>query len=67
MVQAGKRLNPPEPLADIKKRTAAMVAMIPDAIRQLDDPQPLPVEISDELKQLTQQTEKRLEQEAADV
>jgi len=41
--------------------------MIPDAIRQLDDPQPLQVDISDELKQLTQQTEKRLEQEAADV
>ncbi|MEQ9552756.1 MAG: nicotinate phosphoribosyltransferase [Coleofasciculus sp. G3-WIS-01] len=67
MVKEGKRLNPPEPLADIKKRTAATVAMIPDSIRQVDDPQPLQVDISDELKQLTQQTEKRLEQEAADV
>jgi nicotinate phosphoribosyltransferase len=58
-MKQGQRLQPPEPLEEIQKRTAASVATLSASTRQLNDPIPLPVEISDALQQLTQATQQR--------
>lgn len=65
VLKQGERLQPPEPLEAIQKRTATTVAMLPDFTRQLNEPKFLPVEISDSLQQLTQKTQRRLETEAS--
>ncbi|NES01351.1 MAG: nicotinate phosphoribosyltransferase, partial [Symploca sp. SIO1B1] len=57
VMQQGKRLQPPEPLTEIAQRAAASVAAIPDSTREINQPTPLLVEISDALEQLTVATE----------
>ncbi len=52
----GNRLFAPEDLDAIAHRTAASVATLPSSVRRLIDPEPLPVEISHGLKQLTEHT-----------
>ena len=52
----GVRLSPPESLDDIAQRTAAAVSALPLSVRRLQDPQPLPVNISDGLEALTART-----------
>lgn len=64
VVQQGQRVYPVDPLDTIRDRTRAGVTSLPDAMRQLDRPQPLQPEISQPLQQLTQQVEARLAQEA---
>jgi nicotinate phosphoribosyltransferase len=54
----GKRVQEPESLEDIAKRTAASVASLPAQTRQLDNPISPPVEISTDLLSLTQKTKK---------
>ncbi len=54
----GKRLQTPESLTAIAQRTAASVASLPLATRHLTNPQPLRVEMSPQLLELTQQTKK---------
>jgi nicotinate phosphoribosyltransferase len=59
VMKQGQRMQPPELLEDIKKRTSASVATLSTATRQLENPiEPL-VEISDALQQLTQVTQQR--------
>jgi nicotinate phosphoribosyltransferase len=58
VVKQGKILQRPEHLEAIAKRTAASVASLPAATRQLDNPISLPVEISADLQILTQKTQK---------
>ncbi|NES24782.1 MAG: nicotinate phosphoribosyltransferase, partial [Symploca sp. SIO3E6] len=53
VMQQGKSLQKPEPLTEIAQRTAASVAALPDSTRQIHQPTPLLVEISDSLEQLT--------------
>jgi len=65
VMKQGQRLQPPEALEDIKKRTAATVASLSDSTRQLNDPTPLPVEISEVLQELTQATRQRHKLEAS--
>ncbi|MGL5058583.1 MAG: nicotinate phosphoribosyltransferase [Microcoleus sp.] len=60
VVRQGKILQEPENLEAIAKRTAASVASLPAAIRQLDNPISLPIEISPDLLRLTQKTKKQL-------
>ncbi len=60
VIQQGKRLQPPEPLAEIVQRTAASVATVPDSTRQIHNPTPLLVEISDSLEQLTVEVQRGL-------
>jgi nicotinate phosphoribosyltransferase len=64
-MKQGQRLQPPEALENIKKRTAATVASLSQSIRQLNNPTPLPVEISEALQQLTQATQQRHKLEAS--
>ncbi|NJK68667.1 MAG: nicotinate phosphoribosyltransferase [Microcoleus sp. SU_5_3] len=54
----GKRLQRPESLEAIAQRTAASVASLPAATRQLERPISPPVEISTDLQSLTQKTKK---------
>lgn len=54
----GKRVQEPESLEDIAKRTAASVASLPAQTRQLDNPISPPVEISTDLLSLTEKTKK---------
>ncbi|HEY9634887.1 MAG TPA: nicotinate phosphoribosyltransferase [Coleofasciculaceae cyanobacterium] len=59
VMKEGQRVKPPEPLAEIQKRTSASVAALCASTRQLNDPTPLSVEISDALQQLTLATRQR--------
>jgi nicotinate phosphoribosyltransferase len=60
VVKQGKRVQPPETLAEIRERTAASVASLPGEIRKLDNyPMPLLVEISAALRELMEQTQQR--------
>jgi nicotinate phosphoribosyltransferase len=54
----GERLQPPESLQQIRDRTDASVASLPSQTRQLEDYISPPVEISEELQQLTQRTKR---------
>ncbi|MEG4318417.1 MULTISPECIES: nicotinate phosphoribosyltransferase [unclassified Microcoleus] len=58
VVKEGKRVQGPESLEAIAKRTAASVASLPAQTRQLDNPISPPVEISRDLQILTQETKK---------
>ncbi|MBE9184661.1 nicotinate phosphoribosyltransferase [Microcoleus sp. LEGE 07076] len=57
-IQNGKRVQEQETLEDIAKRTAASVASLPAATRQLDRPISPPVAISTDLLNLTKKTKK---------
>lgn len=59
VMKQGERVQPPEPLTEISQRTADSVATLSTSIRQLDDPTPLAVKISDHLLQLTQATQRK--------
>ena len=54
----GKRVQKPESLDDIAKRTTASVASLPPETRQLNNPISPPVEISTGLQSLTKKTKK---------
>lgn len=60
LFKQGKRVQLPETLAEIRDRTHASVASLPAATRRIDNPTPLPVEISTALQELTQQTQKKI-------
>ena len=52
VMKQGKRLNPPEPLEDIRQRVQQSVARLPAPLRKLV-PYDYPVEVSQALKDLT--------------
>ena len=58
VVKEGKRVQKPDNLDEIAKRTAASVASLPAETRQLNNPISPPVEISTGLQSLTQKTKK---------
>lgn len=58
VVKEGKRVEGPESLEDIAKRTAASVASLRPETRQLDNPISPSVEISESLHTLTEKTKK---------
>jgi len=65
VMKQGQKVRSPEMLGEIQKRTAATVASLPASTRQLNDPIPLPVEISNTLQQLTLATQQRQKVEAS--
>jgi nicotinate phosphoribosyltransferase len=65
VMKQGQKVRSPEMLGEIQKRTAATVASLPASTRQLNDPSPLPVEISNTLQQLTLATQQRQKVEAS--
>ena len=56
VVKQGETVQPPESLAEIRSRTAASVASLPDECRDIDNPVPVSVEISASLQELTERT-----------
>ncbi|MBD2344714.1 nicotinate phosphoribosyltransferase [Anabaena subtropica] len=62
VVKEGQRLQPPETLSAIRQRTTASVASLPEQTRRLNNPIPVPVEISPTLQDLTEVTLQRLNQ-----
>ena len=65
VMKQGQRVHSPELLDEIQKRTANSVASLAASTRQLNDPTPLSVEISDALQQLTLATQQRQKIEAS--
>ncbi|MBE9127046.1 MULTISPECIES: nicotinate phosphoribosyltransferase [unclassified Coleofasciculus] len=63
VMKQGKPVREPETLGIISDRTTASVASLPPQTRQLHDPIPISVEISDTLQQLTTEVEQRLKEE----
>jgi nicotinate phosphoribosyltransferase len=59
-VRDGQRLKPPETLETIAKRTAKSVAALPPQTRQLDNPTPIPLTISEATQTLAQTTQQNL-------
>ncbi|WP_036484301.1 nicotinate phosphoribosyltransferase [Myxosarcina sp. GI1] len=60
MMQNGKRKLNSETLDTIRQRTAKSVTSLPSATRQIDNPTPVEVEISNALESLRIEVEKRL-------
>ena len=56
VVKQGETVQPPETLAEIRSRTTASVASLPDECRDIDNPVPVSVEISASLQELTERT-----------
>ncbi|KAF3891149.1 nicotinate phosphoribosyltransferase [Tolypothrix bouteillei VB521301] len=58
-MKEGQRVRSPENIAQIRQRTTASVASLPEEVRQLNNPTSVPVNISIPLEELTQQTRKQ--------
>ena len=56
VMKQGETVQLPESLAEIRSRTAASVASLPDECRDIDNPVPVSVEISASLQELTERT-----------
>ncbi|BAZ41563.1 nicotinate phosphoribosyltransferase [Calothrix sp. NIES-4101] len=55
-MEQGKLLRSPENIETIQKRTLTTVASLPEEVRRIQDPISLPVNISNQLEELTQKT-----------
>ncbi len=60
VMQRGRRLQPPEPLADIRTRAKRELERLPEALRQLDPAATYPVEVAPELVHLAAEVDRRL-------
>jgi nicotinate phosphoribosyltransferase len=60
VMENGIVVQPPESLEVIAQRSTQSVASLPPEIRQLDQPAPYPVEVSQPLEDLTDRTSRRL-------
>ncbi|MBI3603967.1 MAG: nicotinate phosphoribosyltransferase [Nitrospirae bacterium] len=59
VMEAGRRLAPSSPLADIRTKAAAELARLPESLRQLQDSPPVPVRISQALRDLAKSVDER--------
>jgi nicotinate phosphoribosyltransferase len=59
VMKEGERVQLPETLVEIRQRTAASVASLPEETRRLSNPVGLSVEISAQLQELTEKTKKQ--------
>jgi len=53
-MRAGRRLAPPAPLSELRKRAADELARLPEHLRRLEEEPPYPVKISQALRDLAQ-------------
>lgn len=65
IIQGGEVVVPSDDLETIAQRTAATVASLPESARRLDTPEPLPVNISERLQEVTETTRRRIATPAA--
>ncbi|GAB4226896.1 MAG: nicotinate phosphoribosyltransferase [Elainellaceae cyanobacterium] len=60
VIQQGKVIQPPEPVATIAQRTRTQVISLPDSVRRIQEPDSAQVEITPLLQELTQRTQARI-------
>jgi nicotinate phosphoribosyltransferase len=61
VMQNGRRLRPPEPLAEIKLRAKRELERLPEPLRRLDPDATYPVEVAPELRDLAAEVDRRLQ------
>lgn len=59
-MREGKRLDPIEPLADIRKRLRSELTSLPSPLKRLEEAPPYEVRISEPLRRLTRDVDERL-------
>jgi nicotinate phosphoribosyltransferase len=59
VMAAGRRLDPPEPLATARERCRSGLASLPESLRSLDEAAPPPVRVSPDLESLARTLEAR--------
>jgi nicotinate phosphoribosyltransferase len=60
VMQSGKRLRPPEPLAAIRERAKRELERLPEPLRRLEPQATYPVEIAPELEELAAAVDRRM-------
>lgn len=60
VMHAGRRLNPAPTLDEIRDRVRGQLDKLPTALRQLQTRPPYPVHVSDALRKLSEETDRRL-------
>jgi nicotinate phosphoribosyltransferase len=65
VMQNGRRLRLPPSLDDIRQNARRELERLPEPLRQLEPGTTYPVEVTDELKELAAQVDRRLEMQAA--
>ena len=65
VMQGGRRLRPPEALAEIRLRAKRELECLPEPLRRLEPSATYPVEIADELKKLAAEVDRRLQSQGA--
>jgi nicotinate phosphoribosyltransferase len=60
VLQTGGGVPPPATLADLRARAARELARLPEPLRSLGGGAPYPVQVSDSLKKLADETDARL-------
>ena len=60
MMRKGKRVDEREPLSELRKRTANLVQLLPTDIRSISNPRRIPVTVSQDLRNLTEDLDFRL-------
>jgi nicotinate phosphoribosyltransferase len=60
VMRAGRRLDPPRPLADIRAHAARDLERLPEALRSLDVSAPYPVKLADALTRLSAEVDRRV-------
>jgi nicotinate phosphoribosyltransferase len=61
VMQGGRRLRPPETLADIRQRAKRELERLPEPLRRLEPNATFPVEVADELVKLAAEVDRRLQ------
>ena len=65
VMQNGRRLRPPEPLAEIKLRAKRELERLPEPLRRLDPDATYPVEVASELQELAAEVDRRIQSQSA--
>jgi nicotinate phosphoribosyltransferase len=60
VMRAGRRLDPPRPLADIRAHAARDLERLPEALRSRDVSAPYPVKLADALTRLSAEVDRRV-------
>lgn len=67
VMKAGRRIGPAPTLAKIRERAARELERLPEPLRRLDPQASYPITISEPLRRLTEETDRRLAQLGAKV
>ncbi len=61
VMQSGRRLRPPEPLAEIRQRAKRELERLPEPLRRLEPDATYPVEVAPELATLAAEVDRRMQ------